>query len=88
MENQAEHAEVSLVDVALVLPQASNQYHKCTTSGDPVAEDWEIMRLSVCDALLTSLVANRSWTSLQQHYITIRQFRITSLSTIICRYAL
>ena len=46
MENQAEHAEVSLVDVALVLPQASIQYHKCTTSDDPVAEDWEIMRLS------------------------------------------
>jgi len=87
MENQAEHAEVSLVDVALVLPQASIQYHKCTTSGDPVAEDWEIMRLSVCGTLLTSLVANRSWTSLQ-HYITIRQFRITSLSTIIGRYAL
>ena len=41
MENQAEHAEVSLVDVVLVLVQASVQYHKCTTSDDPVAEDWE-----------------------------------------------
>ena len=42
MENQAEHAEVSLiVDMALVLAQASIQYHKCTTSDDPVAEDWE-----------------------------------------------
>ena len=41
MENQAEHAEVSLVDMALVLAQASIQYHKCTASDDPVAEDWE-----------------------------------------------
>ena len=41
MENQAEHAEVSLVDVALVLAQASIQYHKCTTSDDPVAKDCE-----------------------------------------------
>ena len=41
MANQVEHAEVSLVDVALVLAQASIQYRKCTTSDDPVAEDRE-----------------------------------------------